>query len=162
MLVDPRKEASFSHVVAALDLAGISSDARVEMYKQRRFGIDWGVGPSTSYAASEEEDWEVSMDHMWELCRDGGLVFIPASNTDNVDGGLIGQVPVGADVELLDYEKAGGDGTVTMKTLKIHRVREVHPDDDTGLYEAVNWGHYTVHSLNKHRDAVVDAYTELY
>jgi hypothetical protein len=162
MLVDPRTDdVALGHVMAALDLAGISDDARLEMYKQRRFGIDWGVGPSTSTAALDEEDWDVSMDRMWELCRDGGLVFVPSRNTP-VDGGLIGQVPPGADVELLDYDAREEPGTVTMKTLKLHRVREVHPGDDTGLFDVVNYGHYTVHSLHEHREAVTDAYEALY
>lgn len=163
MLVDPRyDDATFENVGAAMDKAEISDAARLKMYKERRFGIDWGVGPQTSIAASDERDWDVSMKRMWELCRDGGLIFIPAQNTPG-NVGLIGQVPAGADIEIRDYEARDSEGEdiVTMKTLKLHRVREVHPDDGTGLYE-INYGRHTVHWLNEHRDAVVDAYTELY
>jgi len=74
MLEDPRTDpVSFANVMVGLDKAGISDDARLEMYKQRRFGIDWGVGASVSTAASPEDDWETSMDNMYDLCRDGGL-----------------------------------------------------------------------------------------
>ncbi len=161
MLVDPRDtDAPFSIVVAAMDKNALSDEGKIQMYKERRFGIDWGVGAHISDAAISEEDWDVSMDKMWELCRDGGLVFFPAKNTPNVDGGLIGQVPAGADVEIRDYESS--DGEITMKTLQLHRVREVHPNDDTGVFEDVNYGHYTVHALPTHGDKVVNAYSELY
>jgi hypothetical protein len=133
---------------------------KLQMYKDRRFGIDWGVGAHISDAAIDEEDWDVSMDKMWDLCRDGGPVFLPAKNTPGVEGGLIGQVPEGADVEIEDY--GSGADEVTMKTLKLHRVREVYPDDGTGVFSEVNWGHYTVHSLNKHGDKVIKAYQKLY
>lgn len=100
------------------------------------------------------------MDKMWDLCRDGGLVFLPAKNTPGIEGGLIGQVPTGADVELEGYHS--NNDKVTMKTLKLHRVREVYPGDETGVFDKVNYGHYTVHSLNKHGEKVVDAYKELF
>ena len=162
MLIDPRfPKASFENVMAAMDDSGLPGQGKLQMYKERRFGIDWGVGPQISGEATDKEDWEISMDNMWELCRDGGLVFLPATNTPNVEGGLIGQVPTGADVELVDYDDGSGD-TLTMKTLKLHRVREVHPDDNTGVFEEVQWGHHTVHNLPTHGNKVVEAYEELY
>ena len=161
MLVDPSSgDSSFSNVVAAMDKTRLSDEGKLQMYKDRRFGIDWDTGVQTSNAATDEEDWNVSIDKMRKLCRDGGLVFFPARNTLGVEGGLIGQVPAGADIEPVDYES--GDGLVTMKTLKLRRVREVHPDDGTGVFDEVNHGKYTVHSLNKHGDKIVDAYLELY
>lgn len=161
MLVDPSSEdPSFSNVAAAMDKTKLSDDGKLQMYKDRRFGIDHDTGAQTSNAANNREDWEVSMNKMRELCRDGGLVFFPARNTPGVEGGLIGQVPVGADIELVDYESE--DGQVTMKTLKLRRVREVHPDDDTGVFDEAKYGQYTVHSLNTHGDKIVDAYLELY
>ncbi|WP_226042820.1 hypothetical protein [Natrinema sp. DC36] len=161
MLVDPRDDkSSFEEVVAAMDKNILSDEGKVQMYKDRRFGIDWGVGAHISDAAINKEDWGVSMDKMWELCRDGGLVFLPAKNTPDIKGGLIGQVPAGADVELEDYPSDNSE--VTMKTLKLHRVREVYPGDDTGVFDEVNYGHHTVHSLNEHGDKVVTAYEELY
>jgi len=161
MVIDPRSnESSFKNVVAAMDKNTLSDEGKLQMYKDRRFGVDWGVGAHISDAAIDEEDWEVSMDKMWDLCRDGGLVFFPAKNTPNINGGLIGQVPAGADVELEDYHS--NHSKVTMKTLKLHRVREVYPGDDTGIFGKVNYGHHTVHSLNRHGDKVVAAYEELY
>jgi|GEM_PF-3584813 hypothetical protein len=163
MLEDPRTDpVSFANVMVGLDKAGISDDARLEMYKQRRFGIDWGVGASVSTAASPEDDWETSMDNMYDLCRDGGLVFIPATNTPKIEGGLLGQVPAHSDIELRDYEARKASGEKTMKTHQLRRVREVHPNDGTGVFAEVNWGQYTVHGLDTHRDKIVDAYKQLY
>jgi len=161
MLVDPSSEdPSFNNVVAAMDKTRLSNDGKLQMYKDRRFGIDHDTGAQTSNAAIDKEDWDVSINKMRELCRDGGLVFFPARNTPGVEGGLIGQVPAGADIEPVDYES--GDGLVTMKTLKLRRVREVHPDDGTGVFDEAKHGQYTVHSLNTHDDKIVDAYLELY
>lgn len=163
MLVDPRTEpVSFANVMAAIDKAGISDEARVEMFKQRRFGIDWDVGASVSTEASPEDDWETSMGNMYDLCRDGGLVFIPARNTPKIDGGLLGQVPTHSDIELRDYEAQNSSSEKTIKTLELQRVREVYPDDGTGVFDQVNWGQYTVHSINTHRRKIVDAYKQLY
>lgn len=162
MLVDPREpDVSYENVVAAMDKTNLSDKGQLQIYKDRRIGIDWGVGAQVAEPATEERDWEVSMEKMWDLCRDGGLVFVPATNTPYVEGGLIGQVEAGSDVELVDYDAGNGD-TLTMKTLKLHRVREVHPDDDTGVFDDVNWGRFTVHNLNEHGDKVVKAYEELY
>lgn len=161
MLVDPRNdESSFDNVVAAMDKNRLSDNGKLQMYKDRRFGIDWGAGAHISDRAIDEEDWDVSMDKMWDLCRDGGLVFLSAKNTPGVKGGLIGQIPEGADIEIEDY--SSNNSEVTMKTLKLHRVREVYPGDDTGVFDEVNWGHYTVHSLSEHGDKVVAAYRDLY
>jgi hypothetical protein len=161
MLVDPRdSNPSFENVVAAMDKNALSDKGKLQMYKDRRFGIDWGVGAHVSDAAIDEEDWEVSMEKMWDLCRDGGLVFVPAKNTPGIKGGLIGQIPAGVDVELEDYHSESDE--VTMKTLKLRRVREVYPGDDTGVFDEVNYGHHTVHSLNQHGNKVVTAYKELY
>lgn len=161
MLVDPSsEEPEFGHVVAAMDKTSLSDDGKLQMYKDRRFGIDWDTGAQTSNAAIDEEDWNVSTDKMRDLCRDGGLVFFPARNTPDAEGGLIGQVPEGADIEPVDYDSE--DGQITMKTLKLRRVREVHPNDDTGVFDEVKHGQYTVHSLNKHGDKVRDAYLDLY
>lgn len=163
MLEDPRTDpVSFANVMVALDKADISDESRLQMYKERRFGIDWGVGATVSTEASPEDDWEKSMDRMYSLCRDGGLVFIPARDTPRVEGGLLGQVPSHSDIELRDYETRDGSGETTMKTLKLHRVREVYPNDGTGIFDEVNWGQYTVHRLDTHRDKVVDAYKHLY
>jgi len=49
-----------------------------------------------------------------------------------------------------------------MKTHQLRRVREVHPNDGTGVFAEVNWGQYTVHGLDTHRDKIVDAYKQLY
>ncbi|ELZ41846.1 hypothetical protein C472_00344 [Halorubrum tebenquichense DSM 14210] len=143
-----------------MDKTRLSDDGKLQMYKDRRFGVDWGVGAQTSDATISEDDWRVSMDRMRDLCREGGLVFLPARNTPNVDGGLIGQVPTHADIELVDYET--NNGSATMKTLKLHRVREVHPSDGTDVFDEVNYGHHTVHSLSKHGDKVVSTYLNLY
>jgi len=89
---------------------------------------------------SPEDDWETSMDNMYDLCRDGGLVFIPATNTPKIEGGLLGQVPAHSDIELRDYEARKASGEKTMKTHQLRRVREVHPNDGTGVFAEVNWG----------------------
>lgn len=161
-MIDPREDnAEFEHVMAAMDKADISNGAKLRMFKERRFGIDWDVGPTAAPEALDERDWDVSMDRMHELCRDGGLVFMPCRNTEGVEAGLLGQVVAPADIEIRDYEEQSGAKEVSMKTLKMRGVREVHPDDDTEVFE-IQYGRPTVHNINEYRDKVVEAYERRY
>lgn len=164
-------------VDAALDLSnltvgfarhqlGVSKEGKKAMYADRRFGIDWEVGPLISEDVYEEHGEGAVKDirAMNRFRNNAALVYALFEEVSSSHA-LMGIVPLGAEIEPVAYEARGGDEeddeVVYVKTLKLRLPVEVSADEAPELFERNRHPRGSVRRWNSMADEVRQVYADL-